>query len=328
MTRSSETFYGSPPPLVEGEVSIHEKPYLGYNLDVRKDLSVVVPVYNERDNIREVVDDLETTLSPQGTLFEIIVVDDGSSDGTLEIASLLEREYPHVRVVSHGVNQGKTAAMMTGFRQCTGDYVILMDGDRQFLAKDIPKMMEKLENGCDVVNGWGKKKEPLTKIIPSLIYNSVSRKLFSLNVHQFNLGYKGFKREALEGLTLKKDEHRYILPLLKEKGFTIEEVPVEYLPRANGSSKYGITRIPYGIMDMISLKIEMVLGERPFRVFGLVSSGLIFVGVLLALFAAYEWIFQHNVILWDIAFSVMFFLCGITLLFAGYAVEAVKCPRR
>ena len=327
MTRSSETFYGSPP-LVEGRVSIHEEPYPGYNLEVKRDLSVVVPVYNERDNIREVVDDLETTLSSGGTLFEIIVVDDGSSDGTLEIASLLEREYPHVRVVSHGVNQGKTAAMMTGFRHCKGDYIILMDGDRQFLAKDIPKMLEKLENGCDVVNGWGKKKEPLTKIIPSLIYNNVSRKLFSLNVHQFNLGYKGFKREALEGLTLKKDEHRYILPLLKEKGFTIEEVPVEYLPRANGSSKYGITRIPFGIMDMISLKIEMVLGERPFRVFGLVSSGLIVLGILMALLAVYERIFQHNIIMWDIAFSVMFLLCGVTLLFAGYAVEAVKCPRK
>ncbi len=327
MTTTSKEFYSSLPPRAEGAVSFHKRlPFTSTMEDV--DLSVVVPVYNEKENIRDVVDDLERTLGLQDMPFEIIMVDDGSTDGTLDAAYLLQREYPHVKVVPHRVNKGKTAAMMTGFQHALGTYVILMDGDRQFEAKDIPKMVEKLKNGCDVVNGWGQKKEPITKIVPSLIYNAISRKLFSLNVHQFNLGYKGFKREALQGLILKKDEHRYILPLLKEKGFTIEEVPVEYLPRANGSSKYGMMRIPFGIMDMISLKIEMALGERPFRFFGLVSLGLLLVGVVLALYAAYGWIFKGGAALSAIMFSAMFLLSGVTLLFAGYAVEAAMYPRK
>lgn len=327
MTESTEAFYSSPSSSMEEKVSA-ERPSFTYSLDEIKRLSVVVPLYNEEDNIYQVVDDLEQTFASLGIDGEIILIDDGSTDRTLEIAQLLEREYPHVNVVSHDVNQGKTAAMQTGFRYATGDYVVLMDGDGQFLAKDIPKMVEKLKDGFDVVNGWGQKKEPLTKTIPSLIYNGISRKLFSLNVHQFNLGYKAFKREALADLILKKDEHRYILPLLKEKGFTITEVPVEYLPRQNGKSKYGVMRIPLGVMDMVSLKMELALGERPFRVFGLVSLGLILSGLFFGLYSVYSVIVGSEISMWPIAFCTMFLLSGITMLFVGYAVETAKCPRK
>lgn len=329
MTRSQETFWRTSSPSTQDEVRVQQMRYPGYNLENEgKRLSVVVPVYNEEENIQNVVDDLQESLIPLLTDFEIILVDDGSTDRTLDVAHSLQRAYPNVNLLIHETNRGKTAAMVTGFNHADGDYIVLMDGDGQFLAKDIPKMIKKLEKGCDVVNGWGKKRESFTKIIPSLIYNGISRKLFSLSVHQFNLGFKAFKRKAVEGLVLKKDEHRYILPLLKEKGFIIEEVPVEYLPRLNGTSKYGVMRIPLGVMDMISLKIEMLLGERPFRVFGLASLGLIVPSILLGLHAVYGWISGNGTNMWSIAFGTMFLLSGITLLFVGYAVEAVKSPRR
>jgi len=312
---------------VEEEATEKDRPFSDESLGHTKKLSVVVPVYNEEDSIRNVVEDLEETLSSLGMQFEIIVVNDGSTDNTLQSAQLLQ-EHCHLRVISYRANRGKTAAMMAGFHHAEGDYIVLMDGDGQFLAKDIPKMVKRLEEGCDVVNGWGKKKEPITKTIPSLIYNFISRKLFSLNVHQFNLGYKAFKKECIENLILMKDEHRYILPLLKEQGFTIEEVPVEYLPRENGTSKYGIMRIPYGVLDMVSLKIEMVCGERPFRIFGLISLGLILLGGLLGIYTVLEWIRGMGITMWNVVFSLIFLLSGINILFAGYAVESAKNPRR
>lgn len=328
MTESSEAFL-SPSSSMEEKVSLREMPSFECSLDdERKRLSVVVPLYNEEANVHEVVEDLENTSISLGLNFEIILVDDGSSDRTLEIAHYLQEEYPSIRVFFHETNLGKTAAMLTGFQYATGDYVVLMDGDGQFRAKDIPKMVDKLEYGFDVVNGWGNKKEPLAKLIPSLIFNGISRWLFSLSVHQFNLGFKAFKREALKGLTLKKDEHRYILPLLKEKGCTIAEVPVEYLPRKNGTSKYGMMRIPFGVMDMVSLKMELLFGERPFRFFGMLSTGLILSSILLALHAVYSWISGGGMNMWSAVFSTMFFLSGIMMLFIGYAVETAKYPRR
>lgn len=326
MNRSTETFCYDPSSSVQENTAVRKTAY-ECDLDEGKRLSVVVPLYNERDNIQEVVHDLERTLYLMGIGSEIILVDDGSIDGTLEVIRSLQREYSNIRIFSHGINKGKTAAMVTGFQHSEGNYIVLMDGDGQFVAADIPKMIEKLEKGCDVVNGWGKKKEPLTKVIPSRIYNGISKRLFRLNVHQFNLGFKAFKREVLEDLILKRDEHRYILPLLKEKGFKIVEVPVEYLPRQNGTSKYGIMRIPTGVMDMISLKMEMVLGERPFRVFGLASSGLFLAGILLGLHTVYSWM-SGSVSMWSFGFCGMFLLSGINMLFLGYAVEAAKHPRR
>lgn len=325
MDKSAESFYEYPPSSMK-EVGIHI-PYTEYGVEDRKKLSVVVPLFNEEKNVQSVVEDLEETLSILGASYEIILVDDGSTDETLEVAHSLQRKYTTVKTLSHRTNKGKSAAMMTGFRYVEGDYIILMDGDGQFLAHDIPKMVEKLEEGYDVVNGWGKKKEPITKVIPSLIYNGISRKLFSLNVHQFNLGYKAFKREAVKDIFLKKDEHRYILPLLKEQGCTITEVPVEYLPRQNGRSKYGIMRIPTGILDMVALKLELMLGERPFRPLGMASLGLIFLGIIPGIHAVLEWS-SGNMSLWSIALSTIFFLSGVNMLLIGYAVEAVKCGHR
>lgn len=298
--------------------------------DGKKRVSVVVPLYNEIDNVIGVVEDLESTLDSSSFDFEIVLVDDGSTDGTLEVIRSLQKEHKSIHVISHGSNRGKTAALLTGFACACGDFIVLMDGDGQFMAQDILVMIRELEKGYDVVNGWGRKSEsePLTKIIPSLVYNYISRKLFSLDVHQFNLGFKAFKRQSVKELSLKKDEHRYILPLLRKRGFTISEVPVSYFPRKNGNSKYGIMRIPCGIMDMIALKIELTIGERPFRIFGAVSCGLIFLGGLLGLDAVYQLLRGSNIDMLLFSFIFISFLCGITLLFVGYAVEAVTCPRQ
>jgi glycosyltransferase involved in cell wall biosynthesis len=326
MDKSAESFYHYPLSSIKEEGT--PMSYAEYGVkEGGKKLSIVVPLFNEENNVQPVVEDLEETLSTLEIGYEIILVDDGSTDDTRDVARTLAREYATVKAFSHETNKGKSAAMMTGFRHVEGDYVVLMDGDGQFLAQDIPNMIEKLEEGYDVVNGWGKKKEPITKIIPSLIYNGISRKLFSLSVHQFNLGYKAFKREAVKDIFLKKDEHRYILPLLKEKGCTIAEVPVAYLPRQSGKSKYGVTRIPTGILDMVALKLELMFGERPFRPLGMASLALILLGIIPGVHALQGWI-SGSMSMWSMVLSVIFFLSGINMLLIGYAVEAVKYSHR
>jgi len=333
VVRNIDSFYPSTSSFNTGGELIVENKILDPSRamdETEKKISVIVPLYNEIGNVVSVVNDLHATLTSQEKDFEIILVDDGSTDGTLDVARSFQEKYAPVHVISHGSNKGKTAALETGFKYANGDYIILMDGDGQFVAKDIMKMIEELEKGFDVVNGWGKKSEsePLTKIIPSFIYNSISRKLFSLKVHQFNLGFKAFKRETVKNISLKKDEHRYILPILKDKGYTISEVPVTYLPRMNGNSKYGIWRIPCGIMDMVALKLELEMGERPFRLFGLVSAGLMFLGAVCGFTALYQVLFKNTYNVFFLILLILFCLCGVTLLFVGYAVEAVTCPRK
>lgn len=327
MTKSTESFYQHPPHQNDG-VEMHV-PCSEYYMESGIDISVVVPLYNEEDNVIEVVKDLEKTLSQTNYKFEIILIDDGSSDNTLDIVYRMQRKYPCVKVISHKTNRGKSAAMMTGFQSVQGDYVILMDGDGQFKAHDIPKMVEKLEEGYDVVNGWGKKKEsePITKIIPSYVYNLICRKLFNLKVRQFNLGFKGFKRETVEKIFLKKDEHRYILPLLQNKGHTVCEVPVEYLPRQNGESKYGIMRIPRGILDMIALKMELISGERPFRIMGITSLISFALGALCGLWAIHQALIRDPYI-WGVLLCIVFILSSVNMLFIGYAVETAKYGHR
>ncbi|MBU6996358.1 MAG: glycosyltransferase family 2 protein [Theionarchaea archaeon] len=327
MTKRIDSFYQHSTSPVE-EVTIQVTCLEDGVVDGGKHVSVIVPLYNEEKNVQSVVEDLEETLIPLGTEYDIILVDDGSTDRTLEIAQAMQSRYhPHVKVLVHDVNKGKTAAMMTGFQHAEGKYVILMDGDGQFRAADIPKMVEKLERGYDVVNGWGKKKEPITKIVPSLIYNGICQRLFSLPVHQFNLGFKAFRREAVRDLYLKKDEHRYILPLLKDKGCTIAEVSVDYLPRLNGKSKYGAMRIPCGIMDMVALKMDLTLGERPFRLFGMISFGMLSVGLLFGLYALYTWLSGAGMLWWNVVLTVAFLLSSVNVLLVGYAVETAKYHR-
>ncbi|MGD2248394.1 MAG: glycosyltransferase family 2 protein [Candidatus Methanofastidiosia archaeon] len=329
MTKSTTSFYQYPPSQKEG-MDVHV-PCSEYYMESETNIniSVVVPLYNEEDNVMEVVGDLAETLTHIKGPFEIILVDDGSTDNTLDITYMMQQKYPCVKVISHEINRGKSAAMMTGFQCCHGEYVILMDGDGQFRAHDIPKMVEKLEEGYDVVNGWGKKEEnePISKVIPSYIYNSICRKWFNLEVRQFNLGFKGFRRETVENIFLKKDEHRYILPLLQNKGHDVTEVPVEYLPRQNGDSKYGVLRIPRGILDMISLKMELTLGERPFRLMGVLSLVFLSLGVLCGLWTVYQAI-AGNPYLWSVLLCIVFIVSSINMLFIGYAVEAAKYGHR
>lgn len=327
MTKRIDSFYQHSTSPAE-EVTIQVTCLEDGTVDGGKRISVIVPLYNEEKNVQSVVEDLEETLIPLRTEFEIILVDDGSTDRTLEIAQAMQRRYhPHVKVLVHDTNKGKTAAMMTGFQHAAGEYLVLMDGDGQFRAADIPRMVEKLGRGYDVVNGWGKKREPITKIIPSLIYNGICKRLFSLPVHQFNLGFKAFRRDVVRDLYLKKDEHRYILPLLKDKGCTITEVSVDYLPRLNGKSKYGAMRIPCGIMDMVALKMDLTLGERPFRLFGMISFGMLSAAFLSGLYTVYTWISGAGASWWGLIWMAALLLSGINVLLVGYAVETAKYRR-
>lgn len=267
-------------------------------------ISVVVPVYNEENAIEEVLKNISSALEKYD--HEIIVVDDGSTDNTRERA-----EYKNSIVISHKKNMGKSDALNTGFRIAKGDYIFMIDGDGQFDPADMPKFIEKLDEGYDIVNGYCKKKDPLGKLIFSRIYNSICRKVFDIKIRQFNLGFKAFRREVLEGIDLKNGEHRYIIPILKKNSSKICEVPVSYYPRKDGKSKYGTSRILKGLIDMIAVKIDLTIKNpsRFFFSFGVLFFFLVLITSILFLVFDLDLLFLI-LVLFSIFSALVFFSFG------------------
>jgi len=247
-------------------------------------VSVILPAHNEEGALRELVLSVHNKLAENGINGEIIVVDDGSRDRTREFAQNLTKEVSSLKVFSHRINIGKAAALETGFKGSTGDYIVFMDADRQYNPGDIPALLKPLENGYDVVNGWRDFSEyPLRKRVPSKIYNFFARKMFDLNVHDMNCGYKALRREVVEDLEFKPGYHRYFVGIAARKGYKIYEVKVSLSKRHHGKSSFGWKRLIEGFLDLISVWILMVITRKPMLVFGLGGMTLSGFGFILLL---------------------------------------------
>jgi glycosyltransferase involved in cell wall biosynthesis len=289
-------------------------------------LSLIIPVYNEEENIKEVIQESDSFLKKTDHDYEIIIVDDGSRDKTFDIAKNLQKKHKKVKLLSHIQNMGKTHALLSGFKKANNDVFVIMDGDCQFTPKDIPRFIEKLNEGFDVVNGWGEKKEPTSKKIASYIFNTISRRMWGLDIHQFNLGYKAFRRETVKNMDMSHDEHRYMLPLLKTKGFKIGEVKVNYYHRKAGTSKYGPSRLLVGVLDMIALRLRMSFLDRPMRLFGTLGVLLfiagIFGGLSLLYFRLIGELFSEHIPL--TLTTILLLLSGIQLFAFGFLADTMS----
>jgi glycosyltransferase involved in cell wall biosynthesis len=252
-------------------------------------VSVLIPANNEVDNLPELVTRVERGLEqlglPEGAA-EMVLVDDGSTDGTTALADRLAAEYSFMRVVHHRRNRGLTAALHTGFGAVRGDLILFLPADLESdPVTDIPALYNKLNEGYDVVSGWrqGRKEG---KVFASGIYNAVSRQLFGLTAHDMNW-IKGFRREVIESLPpLRSDWHRFLLHIAAQQGYRIGEVPVEWHKRRAGRSKFGLARIPISLLDVLVIKFLLTFSQAPMRFFGgmglacLVASGLTFAWLL------------------------------------------------
>ncbi|MEX0330104.1 MAG: glycosyltransferase family 2 protein [Puniceicoccaceae bacterium] len=234
-------------------------------------LSVVIPVYDEVDSIDELVDRLLPVLrDAAGEAFEILFVDDGSGDGSWDRIREQHRAHPNqIRAIRHRRNFGKAAALARGFREACGRIIITMDADLQDQPEEIPKFLEALEAGADMVSGWKKnRKDPLDKTFPSRIFNGMVRVVSGLKLHDVNCGFKAYRSEVAKGLKLYGEMHRFIPILANADGYRVAEIVVEHQPRTHGRSKYGATRLIKGFLDLLTTVVLTRYLRRPAHFFG------------------------------------------------------------
>jgi glycosyltransferase involved in cell wall biosynthesis len=245
------------------------------------DLSVVVPVYNEEESVGMLVQKLHGALSAIGRSYEVLLVDDGSTDRTWERLTALAREVPHLRLIRFRRNFGQTAAMSAGFHHAKGEVVVTMDADLQNDPSDISKLLERMEQGYDVVSGWRRDRKDafINRRLPSMMANALISRMTGVALHDYGCTLKAYRREVIKDVHLYGEMHRFIPALASWVGGRIDEVVVTHHARQFGTSKYGISRTFRVILDLLTVKFLLHYSTRPIQVFG--RLGLLFAGVAL-----------------------------------------------
>jgi len=240
------------------------------------DLSIVLPVYNEIENLDLLCEKLDGSLSKLGKSYEIVMVDDGSTDGTWERLVQLSAQYKHLCLIKFRRNFGQTAAMSAGFREARGEIIITMDADLQNDPDDIPKLLALMDRGADVVSGWRKDRKDkfLTRRVPSMLANALISKLTGVHLHDYGCTLKAYRRELIQSVQLYGEMHRFIPALASWVGAKIDEVVVNHHPRRFGKSKYGLSRTTRVILDLMTVKFLLRYSTRPIQIFG--KLGLLF----------------------------------------------------
>jgi len=242
------------------------------------DISIVVPMYNEIESIPTLCEKLNSALSKVDRSYEILLVDDGSSDGSWEKLKICAQTYPGIRLIRLRRNFGQTAAMSAGFKSSRGKVVITMDADLQNDPNDIPKLLAKMDEGYDVVSGWRKQRKDkfLTRRLPSMIANGIISKTTGVALHDYGCTLKAYHRDIVSNLHLYGEMHRFIPALASWVGGKIAEVVVDHHPRRFGTSKYGLTRTFRVILDLMTVKFLLRYSTHPIQIFG--KIGLFFGG--------------------------------------------------
>lgn len=255
------------------------------------ELSVLVPVLNEAGSVAELTSRVLAVAASMGRSVELIFVDDGSTDGTSERIRELHRADPRVRLVRLRRNFGKAAALTAGFDRARGRLIVTMDGDLQDDPDEIPRLVAALEEGdYDLISGWKKqRRDPPSKRYPSLLFNAVTRKLAGVELHDFNCGFKIYRREVLEQVSIYGELHRYIPVLASRRGFKVGELDVRHHPRKHGQSKYGWDRFHKGLLDLITVLFLTGYLRRPLHLFGTVGLGLLAGGLAINTYLAVLW---------------------------------------
>jgi glycosyltransferase involved in cell wall biosynthesis len=252
------------------------------------DLSVVVPLYNEVESLPELCDWVNQVLSSHKLSYELIIVDDGSNDGSWEKIEELKEKYPQIRGVKFRRNYGKSAALHTGFRQARGAVVCTMDADLQDSPEEIPEMHRMIiEEGYDVVSGWKKKRyDPFfSKRVPTRVFNWTARRVSGIRLHDFNCGLKAYRLNVAKSIEVYGDMHRYIPVLARSNGFVrIGEKVVQHQERKYGVTKFGMDRFMKGFLDLLTVTFLTRFGKKPMHLFGTLGSFMFLVGLGIALY--------------------------------------------
>ncbi len=285
------------------------------------DLSVVIPVYNEEESVAELSDWIERVCVQNGFSFEIIFVDDGSSDSSWEKIRALAGLKPFIKGLRFRRNYGKAAALHTGFSESAGDVVITMDSDLQDSPEEIPELYKMIrESGYDLVSGWKKKRyDPFIKRSTSRIYNGTARISSGIKLHDFNCGLKAYRSEVVKSIEVYGEMHRYIPMLVKEAGFRkIGEKIVEHHPRKYGVSKYGFDRFVKGYLDLLTIGFITRFGKSPMHLFGALGTIMFLIGFVMAGFLGVrKLIFVHQNLRSPLVTDSPYFYIALTVMIIG-----------
>jgi len=288
-------------------------------------LSIVIPLYNEAESLAELHARLAEILKEVPNPAEIIFVDDGSTDASFEVLRSLRDTDDRVTVVQLRGNQGKAAALTAGFREAHGDILITLDADLQDDPKDIPSFLAKLEEGYDLVSGWkARRQDPWTRRLLSAIFNRVTAFMTGLRIHDFNCGFKAYRRAVINELRLHGELHRFIPALASWRGFKVTEITVQHHPRKHGRSKYGMERIPRGFFDLLTVIMLTRYTAKPLHLFGLLGvflglAGFGIIGYLSVGWFLGTWIGARPIFL----IGAILVIAGIQLVSFGLLAEMI-----
>ena len=254
-------------------------------------LSVVVPAFNEAESLPELHREIVAALDASGAPWELIVVDDGSRDGTSEALEKLAAADPRVRGVSFRRNFGKSAALAAGFRLARGEYVATLDADLQDDPAEIANLMQAMQGGLDLVSGWKQsRQDPMSKTLPSKLFNAVTSSVSGVRLHDFNCGLKLYRREVTDSLEVYGERHRFLPALAHWRGFRVGEIPVRHRARRFGKSKFGASRFVNGFLDLMSAAFISTSALKPLHVFGRVGLAFLLAGAALGAWFTAQWI--------------------------------------
>ncbi|MCX7744631.1 MAG: glycosyltransferase family 2 protein [Flavobacteriales bacterium] len=297
-------------------------------------ISVVVPLYNEEESLPELATWIKKVMDANGFTYEIIFIDDGSKDRSWEVIQELSINNPSIKGISFRRNYGKSAALNVGFEHATGNVVITMDADLQDSPDEIPELYRLItEENFDLISGWKKKRyDPLSKTIPTKLFNWATRKLSGIELHDFNCGLKAYRYEVVKNIEVYGEMHRYIPVIAKWAGFKkIGEKVVQHQARKYGSSKFGLERFINGFLDLLSITFVSRFGKKPMHLFGLLGCIMFFIGFLFTLWMGIHklWAQANGIRLRLITDDPLFYIAlvmvilGTQLFLAGFLAEMI-----
>ena len=300
------------------------------------DLSIVISLFNEEESLTELTGWIEQVMSANGYSYEIIMVDDGSTDGSWNLIKRLSEKNRNIRGISFRRNYGKSAALFHGFKAAEGNVVVTMDADLQDSPEEIPEMYRMItEEGYDIVSGWKKQRfdNKLTKNLPSKLYNWTARKITGIKLHDMNCGLKAYRNEVVKNIEVYGEMHRYIPYLAKNAGFgRITEKPVQHQKRKYGVSKFGLERFVNGFLDLISLWFLSTFGKKPMHFFGFTGILMFLTGGFMTIWIIIEKLIQQSngLKFRPVTDQPLFYLAllavilGFQLFLAGFICEMVS----
>jgi glycosyltransferase involved in cell wall biosynthesis len=278
-------------------------------------LSLIIPVYNEADNLAELYEELAAAMDTLGRSYEIIFVDDGSGDGSWPVLKGLQKRDGRVRIIRLRRNFGQTAALTAGFDHARGEIIISLDADLQNDPADIPRLIHKLEEGFDLVSGWRRNRRDrfFSRRVPSAVANWLISRITHVRLHDYGCTLKAFRREVIKNIKLYGELHRFIPAIASHMGVAIAEVQVNHRPRRHGKSKYNIFRFTRVILDTLTVKFLLTYSTRPLQIFGFIGMVSGALGFLISLWLSYQRLFLNK----SLAERPLLFL-GVLLIVIGF----------